>query len=66
MMSWLNGTALGRAVKVLFWVVVSGAIAALLDFFTGNSNFFTPPVVALINVLLVAAKGFVDPQLKNF
>ncbi|MEM3077633.1 MAG: hypothetical protein QXW38_08470 [Candidatus Nitrosotenuis sp.] len=58
-------TAVGKAIKVLFWVAISGAIAALLQFFTDNPNFFTPPVVGIINVGLVALKNFVDPRVKN-
>ena len=58
-------TAVGKTVKVLIFVVVSGAIAALLRFFTDNPDFFRPEVVGIINILLVAAKGFFDPKVRN-
>ena len=58
-------TTLGKSLKVLFWVVVSGVIAALLEFFTNNPDFFTPPVVGIINIILVAGKNLLDSEVEN-
>lgn len=58
-------TTVGKTVKTLVWVVISGVIAALLKFFTDNPDFFRPEVVGIINILLVAGKNFLDPKIKN-
>ena len=65
MLTWLNDTALGRTVKVLIYVAISGAVSALIDFFADEPDLFNPYVVGLINLVLVAVKNFIDPKVKN-
>ena len=65
MLTWLNDTALGRTVKVLIYVAISGAVSALIAFFADEPDLFNPYVVGLINLVLVAVKNFIDPKVKN-
>jgi hypothetical protein len=63
--NWLNDTALGRTVKVLVYVAISGAVTALIAFFADKPDLFNPYVVAGINLVLVALKNFFDPKVRN-
>ena len=65
MLTWLNDTALGKTVKVLVYVAISGAISALIAFLADKPDLFNPYIVGLINLVLVAVKNFIDPQVKN-
>jgi len=59
-------TTFGKTVKVLFFVAISGAINALISWLAGNPSLFNPYLTGLINIVLVAGKNFIDPQVRNF
>lgn len=58
-------TTTGKAVKTLAWVIVSGAVTALIAFFTNHPDFFNPVFVGVINIVLVAIKNLADKDIKN-
>lgn len=58
-------TAFGKSLQVLVYVAISGAVSALLAFFSENPDFFSPQVVGIINVALVAIKNVINPSVKN-
>jgi hypothetical protein len=65
MLSFLNDTAIGKSVKVLIYVAVSGAVTALIAFLADNPDLFNPYVVGLVNIVLVALRNFVNPKVNN-
>jgi len=65
MWTWFNDTSLGKSLKVLVWIAISGAIAYLAKFFTDNPAYFSPYTVGIINIVLVLLKNLVDPKMKN-
>ena len=58
-------TTVGKTVRTLVWVVISGAVMAAVSYITGHKEYFSPYTVTLANVILVAGKNFLDPQVKN-
>ena len=58
-------TTVGKTIKTLIWIGISGAIAYLLKFLTDNPDLFNPVTVGIINIVLVAGKNFFDPRIKN-
>ena len=59
-------TALGKSIKVLFYVGLSAAVSGVLAYLTKNPDFFSPVVVVIINTALVAVKNVLDKNVKNF
>lgn len=66
--AWLNNTATGKAIKVVIYIAVAGAVDALLAAIANKPELFVfLPVVAvgIINVILVAIRGYLNPKVKN-
>lgn len=58
-------TTVGKSIKALLWVVAAAVLTAVGSFLTNHPAAFNPIVVGVVNVVLVAAKNFVDPHVKN-
>jgi len=60
----VSNTTVGKMAKTALWVVVSALIAFFIAQVAKTPELFGP-LTPLVNILLVGAKNFVDPKVKN-
>ena len=58
-------TTAAKGVKTLLWVVVANIVIYVLTVVISKPELFNPLVVGGANVILVLAKNFVDPTIRN-
>lgn len=58
-------TALGKTIKTLVWVGVSAGVTALFSYIVNNPSLFNPYTVMVANVVFVALKNILNPDVPN-